>query len=113
MINLYSLQVENALLGLVLKNEKLIHKILGHVKIQDFYFQENKYVYTSLEKCFQHKKTTEPQIVIDYLVEFSEKTREEWINYLADLIFQAGLEGNMDNYIDTLKEYEIRESPNL
>ncbi len=105
MIKLYSQEAENALLGLFLKEPKLFFKSKESLKVDDFYITKNKLVFDCLQKVYQLQQTTDPIILANYLVSISDiKEKEEWMTYLAELMMQAGIPTNLEEYINVIKD---------
>ncbi len=104
MIKLYSKEAENKLLGLIIKEPNLIVRVRGFFSPNDFYIEENKYVFSEMVRTEEENRLIEQTTLIDYLENYSIKSREDWDLYLTELILSAGIEAHFDEYVSIIKD---------
>lgn len=102
---LHSNEVENSILGLILKKPDSIKNIIGFLLVEDFYLDENKIVFKAMENCYEDKRKITKDVLLDYLdSKDNSKSRKDWLKYLAFLIINSGLESNLEQYLKILRE---------
>lgn len=105
MIELFSKEAEEALLGLFLKETNIFYETKEAITTEDFYLSKNQFVFSALLLSYEFKKSTDPIIVSAYLASISNnKNKEEWLNYLSDLILASGISVNTNKYVDVIRE---------
>lgn len=103
-INLHNKEAEQQLLGLLIKNSKLVSKVLGILQPTDFYSRDNQFIFSSILRSFEDKKNTDPTTLISYLEEFEEKDSNDWIKLLKILVLTRGIDTDIDLYIEAIKD---------
>ncbi len=101
---LYSENTEKALLGLLISNPELIKNIIGLLDNNDFYFKDNSLVFISIKNSFSTNNSVDEILIIEELAKLSSKPKTYWVEYLGQLIFQKGIETNIEKYIEIIKE---------
>lgn len=104
MIKLYSREAEDKLLGLIIKEPNLMTRIRGIISTQDFYLEENRYLFSEMVRFEEEGRDIEQTSLLDYLENYSIKSREDWDIFLTELVLSAGIEAHIEKYISTIKD---------
>ena len=65
----YSLEAEQSVLGAILIDSQCITEVVGIVKPEDFYLQQNREIYEAIYTMFNYSQTIDPVTVLDKLRE--------------------------------------------
>ncbi len=101
---LYSSQSEKALLGLLISKPNLSRRVVGSISPTDFFIKENEMVYIAFLNSYQKNGTVDQILLIEELSLISKKSKEEWVDYVGELILEKGLESNVEQYALIIKE---------
>ncbi len=74
-----SLEAEQSVLGSILIDSRCVADIIGIVKPEDFYLQQNREIYEAIYAMFHYSQTIDPVTVLDKLRElgyYHDKTRD-------------------------------------
>ena len=77
MIKLYSIEAEDKLLGLIIKEPTLMTRVRGIISTQDFYLEENRYLFSEMVRFEEEGRDIEQTTLLDYLENYSIKSRED------------------------------------
>ncbi len=102
--HLHNEQSEQKILGLILFDNALMSKVAGLLESTDFYFADNKILYTAIGNSFNKHGSADTPFLVEELALLSNKSKEEWMNYFAKLIAEKGLEPNIERYVELIKE---------
>ena len=64
-----SLEAEQAVLGSILIDSRCLTEVVGLVKPEDFYLQQNREIYETIYTMFNFSQTIDPVTVLDKLKE--------------------------------------------
>ena len=64
-----SLEAEQAVLGSILIDSRCVADVIGVVKPEDFYLQQNREIYETIYTMFNFSQTIDPVTVLDKLKE--------------------------------------------
>ncbi len=103
-IELFSEKTERALLGLLIFKPELSKRVVGLISSTDFYFKENALIFTAFLNCFSKMGTVDEILLIEELSSMSNKSKNEWVDYVSLLILEKGLESNVEKYTLLIKE---------
>ena len=90
-----SLEAEQAVLGSILIDSRCITDVVGIVKPEDFYLQQNREIYEAIYTMFNFSQTIDPVTVLDKLEEEVAELRRAVENggdvpdELGDVLFAA------------------------
>ena len=82
-----SLEAEQAVLGSILIDSRCVAEIIGIVKPEDFYLQQNREIYEAVYAMFNYSQTIDPVTVLEKLRElgyYHEKSRD-YVMQLMDI----------------------------
>lgn len=103
-IELFSQKTERALLGLVITKPDLMSEISGAIEPSDFFFKDNGLVFEAIQKSFELHGTADEVLIAEELPKISEKPKAEWLTIISSLIFDKGIETNIEKYIAIIKD---------
>ena len=64
-----SLEAEQAVLGSILIDSRCVADVIGVVKPEDFYLQQNREIYEAIYTMFNYSQTIDPVTVLDKMRE--------------------------------------------
>ncbi len=99
----HSLEAEQAVLGSVLIDSKCLMDIVGIVRPEDFYLQQNREIYETIYTMFNFSQTIDPVTVLDKMRElgvYNDKSRE----YLMQLMQITPTAANAVRYANIVRE---------
>ena len=101
-----SLEAEQSVLGSILIDSRCINDVIGVVKPEDFYLQQNREIYEAIYTMFNFSQTIDPVTVLDKLREmgyYQEKSRD----YILQLMEITPTAANAARYANIVKEKAI------
>lgn len=83
----HSLEAEQAVLGSILIDSKCLTDIIGIVRAEDFYLQQNREIYQAIYTMFNFSQTIDPVTVLDKMKElgFHKDNSREYIMQLMEI----------------------------
>ncbi len=83
----HSLEAEQAVLGSVLIDSKCLTDIIGIVRAEDFYLQQNREIYQTIYTMFNFSQSIDPVTVLDKMKElgFHKDNSREYIMQLMEI----------------------------
>lgn len=101
---LFSEKTEKALLGLLITNPNLLKRIIGSISSVDFFFHDNGLIFNALVNSFENHGAADEALLAEELSKISDKPKSDWLTYIALLIFDKGIETNIEKYTELLRE---------
>ena len=98
-----SLEAEQAVLGSILIDSRCITDVVGIVKPEDFYLQQNREIFESIYTMFNFSQTIDPVTVLDKLKEmgyYHDNSRE----YILQLMEITPTAANVGRYANIVRE---------
>ena len=98
-----SLEAEQAVLGSILIDSQCITDVVGLVKPEDFYLQQNREIYETIYTMFNFSQTIDPVTVLDKLKElgyYHENSR----SYVLELMQITPTAANVVSYAKIVRE---------
>ena len=98
-----SLEAEQAVLGSILIDSRCITDVVGIVKPEDFYLQQNREIYEAIYTMFNFSQTIDPVTVLDKLKElgyYHDNSRD----YILQLMEITPTAANVSEYIRIVKD---------
>ena len=98
-----SLEAEQAVLGSVLIDSRCIADVIGLLKPEDFYLQQNQEIYAAIYTMFNFSQTIDPVTVLDKLKElglYHDNSRD----YIMQLMEITPTAANVVRYANIVKE---------
>ena len=98
-----SLEAEQALLGSVLIDSRCLTEIIGLVKPEDFYLQQNREIFEAIYTMFNYSQTIDPVTVLEKLREmgyFHDNSRD----YVRQLLEITPTAANAVRYANIVKD---------
>ncbi len=99
----HSLEAEQAVLGSILIDSRCLTDIVGLLKPEDFYLQQNRELYETIYTMFNFSQTIDPVTVLDKLKElgYSHDNSSDYIMQLMDITPTAA---NAQRYANIVKD---------
>ena len=98
-----SLEAEQAVLGSILIDSRCITDVVGVLKPEDFYLQQNREIYETIYTMFNYSQTIDPVTVLDKLKELGyhhDNTRD----YILQLMEITPTAANVVRYANIVQE---------
>ncbi len=98
-----SLEAEQSVLGSILIDSRCINDVIGIVKPEDFYLQQNREIYEAIYTMFNFSQTIDPVTVLDKLRElgyYQERSRD----YILQLMEITPTAANAARYANIVRE---------
>ena len=98
-----SLEAEQSVLGSILIDSRCINDVIGIVKPEDFYLQQNREIYEAIYTMFNFSQTIDPVTVLDKLRElgyYQDKSRD----YILQLMEITPTAANAARYANIVRE---------
>ena len=98
-----SLEAEQAVLGSILIDSRCITDVVGIVKPEDFYLQQNREIYEAIYTMFNFSQTIDPVTVLDKLKElgyYHDNSRD----YILQLMEITPTAANVARYVAIVQE---------
>ena len=99
----HSLEAEQAVLGSILIDSRCLNDIIGIVKPEDFYLQQNREIYEAIYTMFNFSQTIDPVTVLEKLREmgyYSDRSRD----YVLQLMDITPTAANADRYAGIVRD---------
>ena len=102
----HSTEAEAALIGGLIMdpNGEAYDKIADLISERDFYYPENKAVFSAIQRLREDSKVTDVLTVSDYLDSNSSETPESPIDYLSEIIENTAGSSNVSEYAKIIRE---------
>ena len=98
-----SLEAEQAVLGSILIDSRCITEVVGVVKPEDFYLQQNREIYETIYTMFNFSQTIDPVTVLDKMREmgvYQDNSRD----YILQLMEITPTAANVARYANIVRE---------
>ncbi|NQZ28889.1 MAG: replicative DNA helicase [Mycoplasmatales bacterium] len=99
-----AIEIEKAVLGLLLSNQHLIGNTLGYIVAEEFYDKRHRIIFETLEELAAADITIEIAAIINRLKEKGQFVEIGSEAYLGTLISLAALESNLTKFIKVISE---------
>jgi replicative DNA helicase len=110
MSNFDSVDIEIALLGLILEKPNTVNKVKGFLKPDDFYDLKNKKIFFAIESMLDNNIEIEVTTLIEELKKNNDYEKSGKEDYIFTLIDKAGLESNVNSFVKTISnKSQLRE----
>ena len=99
----HSLEAEQSVLGAILIDSQCITEVVGIVKPEDFYLQQNREIYEAIYTMFNYSQTIDPVTVLDKLRElgyYHDNSRE----YILQLMEITPTAANVVRYAGIVRD---------
>ena len=98
-----SLEAEQALLGSILIDSRCITEVIGIVRPEDFYLQQNREIYEAIYSMFNFSETIDPVTVLDKMRELGVY-RDNSRDYVLQLMEITPTAANAVRYANIVKD---------
>ena len=98
-----SLEAEQAVLGSILIDSRCLTEVIGIVRPEDFYLQQNREIFESIYTMFNFSQTIDPVTVLDKMRELGFY-REDSRNYIMQLMEITPTAANAARYANIVRE---------
>ncbi len=98
-----SLEAEQSVLGSILIDSRCVADVIGILKPEDFYLQQNREIYEAIYSMFNYSQTIDPVTVLDKLRElgyYQEKSRD----YILQLMEITPTAANAARYANIVRD---------
>ena len=99
----HSLEAEQSVLGSILIDSQCVADVIGILRSEDFYLQQNKEIYQTIYTMFNYSQTIDPVTVLDKMRElgfYNDKSRE----YVLQLMEITPTAANVVRYANIVRE---------
>ena len=98
-----SLEAEQAVLGSILIDSRCVADVIGIVKPEDFYLQQNREIYEAIYTMFNYSQTIDPVIVLDKMRELGTH-RDNSRDYVLQLMEITPTAAHVVRYATIVKD---------
>ena len=102
-----SIEAEQAVLGAIIIDPKVYDTIGGMLVADDFYLEDHRHIYNTLTSMYMANKTIDSVTLVSGLSEFSGRTHESSIQYIALITNSVPAVSNVKDYARIVKEKSI------
>ena len=103
--NAHAIEIERALLGAILVNEKSFHNIKGRLTADEFYDIKNSLIFQAIQDCFDAGyEEVEISPILSKLREEGNLEKAGGEVYIAELVKNAGLDANLGRYMKEISD---------
>ena len=99
----HSLEAEQAVLGSILIDSRCITEVIGVVRPEDFYLQQNREIFECIYTMFNFSQTVDPVTVLDKMRELGYY-REDSRSYIMQLMEITPTAANAARYANIVRE---------
>ena len=98
-----SLEAEQAVLGSILIDSRCVTDVIGIVRPEDFYLEQNRQIYETVYTMFNYSLSIDPVTVLDKMRELGY-FRDDSVSYLQQLMEITPTAANAVRYANIVKE---------
>ena len=98
-----SLEAEQAVLGSILIDSRCLADVIGIVKPEDFYLQQNREIYSAIYTMFNFSQTVDPVTVLDKMKELGVH-RDDSRSYILQLMEITPTAANAVRYANIVRD---------
>ena len=102
-----SIEAEQAVLGAIIIDPKVYDTIGGMLVAEDFYLEDHRHIYNTLTSMYMANKTIDSVTLVSALSDFSGRTQESSIQYIALITNSVPAVSNVKDYARIVKEKAI------
>ncbi|MDY6367280.1 MAG: replicative DNA helicase [Clostridia bacterium] len=103
----HNVEAEQALLGCLLLDQEVQTEIFSKLKVEDFYSEANRYVFSAMDKLSKENKLIDLVTISDVLEKEGNLEAAGGINYLTDLADVMASTANYSEYLDIVKRDSV------
>ena len=104
-----SLEAEQSVLGSILIDSRCLADVIGIVKPEDFYLQQNRDIYSAIYTMFNYSQTVDPVTVLDKMKELGVH-RDDSRNYILQLMEITPTAANAVRYANIVRDKSMLRS---
>ena len=93
-----SLEAEQAVLGSMLIDERCVPDVIGFLRPEDFYLQQNRDIYETIYTMFNFSERVDPVTVLDKMKERGVYDEQHSYDYIAQLMQITPTAANVKQY---------------
>ncbi len=102
-----SVEAEQALLGSIIIKPETFDQIGGMIKVEDFYLEEHKHIYSALVSMYTQSKIIDAVTLVNALVEQGDRDEVGGIQYITLLAESVPAVSNVKDYARIVKEKSV------
>ena len=102
-----SVEAEQSVLGSILVKPESFEKIAGQLTADDFYMEENKVIFSSIQEMFLKNRTIDTVTLVDALVKGGYRDETGGIQYLTQIAQFVPNASNIRDYAKIVKEKSL------
>lgn len=99
-----SLEAEQSVLGAMLIDSRCISDVIGMVRPEDFYLQQNREIFETIYTMFNFSQPIDPVTVLDKMKERGVFNEQQTTNYLAQLMEITPTAANVKQYAAIVRD---------
>ena len=99
----HSLEAEQAVLGSILIDSRCLTDVIGILRAEDFYLQQNREIYTTIYTMFNFSQTIDPVTVLDKMKELGYH-RDDSRSYILQLMEITPTAANAVRYANIVRD---------
>lgn len=103
----YSLEAEQAILGIILVDPQKINKVSAQIKSDDFYLERHAAIYNAMNGMFRNNIDIDIVTLIDQLTKTGGYTEGDAAKYIKQLVDMSFTATNIDEYIKIVKDKTV------
>ncbi len=105
-----SLEAEQSVLGAMLIDSRCISDVIGIVRPEDFYLQQNRDIFETIYTMFNYSQPVDPVTVLDKMKERGVFDEQQTTNYLAQLMEITPTAANVKRYAAIVRDKALLRS---
>ena len=103
----YSLDAERSVIGSMLIDNRCVADIVGILKPEDFYLQENKDIFTTIYSMFSYSMNIDPVTVMDQMKQTGVYDEEKTRDYLLQVLDVTPTAANAKQYAQIVADKSL------
>ncbi len=104
MSNQNTLELERALLGLLIVERSSIGNVINYIKPDDFFDQKNRAVYSAIVDVTEQDMDVEVATIVSVLKKKQLLEKVGGVNFISSLMNEAGLSSNLSKFVKEISE---------
>ena len=103
----YSLDAERSVIGSMLIDSRCVADIVGMLKPEDFYLQENRDIFTTIYSMFSYSMSIDPVTVMDQMKQSGVYDEEKTRDYLLQVLDVTPTAANAKQYAQIVADKSL------
>ena len=103
----YSLEAEQAILGIILVDPQKIAKISEKVKAEDFYLERHAVIFNAMTSMFRSNVEIDIVTLIEQITKMGSYSEGDAAKYIKQLVDMSSAATNIDEYVRIIKDKTV------